>query len=71
MAERRRTKEQTMIYTTLHRKLQINDQEPHGKLVVNAGDAEAVSAPLVHGRRVTVKRHEGHFYGSRCEHQYQ
>ena len=37
-----------MIYKTLHRKLQINDQEPHGKLVVNVGDPEAGSALLMH-----------------------
>jgi hypothetical protein len=40
MDNRKRTKGQTMIYKTLHRKLQIDQDEPHKKSAVNAGAPE-------------------------------
>ena len=40
---RKWTKEQTMIYKTLHKKLKIGQHELHKK----AGDAPKVPAPLV------------------------
>jgi hypothetical protein len=36
MAKRKRTKEQTMIYKILHRKLKIEEHEPHYKPRVNS-----------------------------------
>jgi len=40
MDNRKRTKEQTMIYKTLHRKLQIDQDEPRKQSGVNAGAPE-------------------------------
>jgi hypothetical protein len=36
MAKRKRKKEQTAIYKTLHRKLKIEQHEPHYKLGMNS-----------------------------------
>jgi len=37
VAKKKRTKGQTMIYKTLHRKLKIEQREPHLKPRVNSG----------------------------------
>ena len=49
LAKRKRTKRQTMIYKTLHRKLKNESHRHHWKLGVNLGAPEgsAVSAPLL------------------------
>ena len=49
MAERKRTRKQTMFDKTLHRKLKNEQHEPNVKLVMNSGalDWVAVQAPLV------------------------
>jgi hypothetical protein len=38
--KRKRTKEQTAIYKTLHRKLKIEENEPHLEPVMNSGAPE-------------------------------
>ena len=45
----KRSKGQTMIYRTLHRKLKIEQNEPHREQRVNSGapERQAVSSPLV------------------------
>ena len=40
MAIRKRTKEQTMIYKTLHKKLKIEHHKPHKKTGLNLGAPE-------------------------------
>ena len=40
MTKAKRTKEQTMIYKTPHRKLKIEGHEPHQKPEVNSGASE-------------------------------
>ena len=40
MGKRKRTKGQTMIYKTLHRKLKIEQREPYYNPEVNADDPE-------------------------------
>jgi uncharacterized protein YfaQ (DUF2300 family) len=48
MVKRKRTKGQTMIYKTLHRKLKIEQNEPHREQMVNSGapERQAASSPL-------------------------
>jgi len=40
MVKRKRTKGQTIIYKTLHRKLKIEQHEPHETLGINSGGPE-------------------------------
>jgi hypothetical protein len=47
MTERKRRNWQTMIYKTLHRKLQLEQYEPHWKVGVNSGAPEALANPSV------------------------
>ena len=49
IAKRKRTKGQTTIYKRQHRKLMIEQHEPHQRSKVDPGTPEegAVSAPLV------------------------
>jgi hypothetical protein len=52
MAKRKRTKGQTMIYKTLHRKLKIKHHKPQQKQAMNscAPEGSAVPAPHVKGK---------------------
>ena len=48
MAKRKGTKEQTIIYKTLHRKVKIELHEPHLKPEVNSGVSEGLEVPAPH-----------------------
>ena len=45
MNKRKRTKGQTIIYKTLHRKLEIEQHEPHYKPRVNSGAPGGLAVP--------------------------
>ena len=62
--KRIRTKVQTTIYKTLHRKLKIEQREPHKKPSVNSGAPEWLAVPAI--RRVNVKRHEHYLIWKSC-----
>ena len=47
MDKRNRTKGQTMIYSTLHRQLKIDKQEPHTNTGINSGRISSSSSGIV------------------------
>ena len=46
MTKRKRTKGQTTIYKTLHRKLKLEQHEHHSKPVTNSGAREGLAVPV-------------------------
>ena len=48
MAKRKRTKGQTMIYKTLHRKPTTEQHEPNYKPGLNSGAPEGYAVPATH-----------------------
>ena len=46
MAERKRTKGQTTIYKTLHRKLKIEQHKLHKSSGMNSGPPEGLAVPV-------------------------
>ena len=48
MAKIKSAKGQTTIYKTLHRKLKIEQREPHKTLWVNSGSPEGYAVPAPH-----------------------
>ena len=49
MTKRKGTKGQTTIYKTLHRKLKIEQHEPHWKPGMNSGAPEGWAVPAQYG----------------------
>ena len=54
MAKRKRTKGQTTIYETLHRKLKIEQHKPHEKPRLNPGAPEGLADPAPLGAPVVL-----------------
>ena len=52
MANRKRTKRQTIFYKVLNRKLKIAQNEPYLKTGINAGDSEGLAVPAPHATLV-------------------
>ena len=72
MGKRKMTKEQTMIYNILHRKLKIKQYKPDYKPGLNSGAPErlAVPAPLVTPVMLLLNDMNIIWYGNSVEHQY-
>jgi hypothetical protein len=54
MAKWKRTKGQTIIYKTLHRKLKVEQSEPHYKPRMNSGATGRLAVPVSHVAPVMV-----------------
>ena len=53
--KKKRTKGQTMIYKTLHRKLNIQQHEPYWKPGVSSGASEGYAVPAAHVKSVVLQ----------------
>ena len=71
MANRKRTKRQTIFYEVLHRKLKIAQNEPYLKRGANAGDSEGFTVPAPHRTPVVLLLNATNviWYGNRNGHQ--
>jgi len=72
MSKRKRTKGQATMYKCLHRKLKIEQHEPHKKPGVNPGTPEGLTIPAPHVTSVVLLLNDTNiiWYGNRVGHQY-
>jgi len=63
-------KRQTTIYKTLHRKLKIEQHEPHQKPGMNSGAPEGLQVPTPHVTHVMWLLHDMNIIWNRVQHQY-